>query len=281
MSKLLHDTVFFRLTETGSYDFKGGTRLYSMLSQSYLRRITCILPLTTPNPTALAALLKEYKDVFSETMDQNSSLRDPACCTTARVAAQSMSPLLLGVKFDNSSPLETQAQEQDLNPDPGSPRACGPRGCPPVFFGVKPQQAEAPAKPQSQDTSTSSTMMAPEEEYLKFPNGGRDDTYTNFMSLKSSQVTNQEPTQERGTGLRPNPMTTTLEQDNQVAKLRFLTNERTPGLSAILLPLDLSTQFPRPRFPQCPDEPPMENVKFGGGVLYRPKDPALQTYCHF
>ncbi|KAJ9048670.1 hypothetical protein DSO57_1032551 [Entomophthora muscae] len=60
------------------------------------------------------------------------------------------------------------------------------------------------------------------------------------MSLKSKPVTNQEPTQGRGTSLQPGPMTTTLEQDNQVAKLGVLTNERTPGPSAILLPLDPS-----------------------------------------
>ncbi|KAJ9071790.1 hypothetical protein DSO57_1033549 [Entomophthora muscae] len=186
--------------------------------------------------------------------------------------------------IENSFPLETQAQEQDSNPNPGYPWATGPVDCSAAclcFFGIKPLQAEAPAKPQSQNTSTSSTMVAPEEEPLKFPNGGRDDAYVNFMILKSSQVTNQEPTQERGTGPRPDPMTTTLEQDNQVAELGATTNERTPRPSAILLPLDPSTQFPQPSFPQCPDESPMENFKFGGGVLYRPKDPALQTYCHF
>ncbi|KAJ9067299.1 hypothetical protein DSO57_1000880 [Entomophthora muscae] len=183
----------------------------------------------------------------------------------------------LHVKIDNSSPLETQVQEWDSNPDPGSPGlpSLWTAGLPArlCFFGIEPLQAEALAKPQSQNTSTSSTMVVPKEEPLKFPNGSRDDAYVNFMSLKPSQVTNQELTQERGTGLWPDPMTTTLEQDNQVAKSRFLTNEITPRQSAILLPLDLSTQ--------CPDEPSMENVKFGGGVLYRLKDPALQTYCHF
>ncbi|KAJ9072781.1 hypothetical protein DSO57_1023604 [Entomophthora muscae] len=90
------------------------------------------------------------------------------------------------VKIDNSSPLETQAQERDLNPDPGLPRAAHLR-----FSGIEPLQAEAPAKPQSQNTSTSSTMVAPKEEPLKLPNGGRDSAYVNFMSLKFSQVTNQ------------------------------------------------------------------------------------------
>ncbi|KAJ9075593.1 hypothetical protein DSO57_1034574 [Entomophthora muscae] len=162
---------------------------------------------------------------------------------------------------------------------PTGHRAYGPLGCP-CFLGINPLQAEAPVNSRSQNTDTSPTIVAPKEEPLKFPNEGRDGAYVSFMSLKSSQATNQEPTQERGMGLRPGPMTTTLKQDNQVAKSRFLTNERTPRTSAILLLSDPSTQFPRPSFPQCPDEP-MENVKFGGGVLYRPKDPALQTYCHF
>ncbi|KAJ9081394.1 hypothetical protein DSO57_1015101 [Entomophthora muscae] len=139
---------------------------------------------------------------------------------------------------------------------------------------------EAPVNHQSQNTNTSPTIVAPKEEPLKLPNEGRDGAYVSFMRLKSSQATNQEPTQERGTGMRPGPMTMMLKQDNQVAKSRFLTNERTPRPSIILLLSDPSTQFPQPSFPQCPDEP-MENVKFGGGVLYRPKDPALQTYHHF
>ncbi|KAJ9048362.1 hypothetical protein DSO57_1035742 [Entomophthora muscae] len=167
--------------------------------------------------------------------------------------------VLNSVKIDNSSSLETKAQEWDSNPNPGFPQDAGSvdrRAARPCFFRIKPLEAEAPAKPQSQNTSTSSIIVALKEEPLELPNGGRDDAYVNFMSLKSSQVTNQEPTQERGTGPRPNPMTTTLEQDNKVAKLRFLTNERTPGPSAIFLPLDPSTQFSQPSFPQCPDEPP-------------------------
>ncbi|KAJ9086313.1 hypothetical protein DSO57_1005303 [Entomophthora muscae] len=64
------------------------------------------------------------------------------------------------------------------------------------------------------------------------------------MSLKSTLVANQEPSPEEDTGLQHDPMTTTLEQDNQVANLRFLTNERTPGPSAILPPLNPSTQIP-------------------------------------
>ncbi|KAJ9063899.1 hypothetical protein DSO57_1036192 [Entomophthora muscae] len=74
--------------------------------------------------------------------------------------------------------------------------------------------------------------------------------------------------------MRPNPMATTLEQDNQVANLRYLTNERTPGSGAILLPLKPSTQISQAHISQCPDEPPMENVNF------RVQDhPALLPLC--
>ncbi|KAJ9066233.1 hypothetical protein DSO57_1011562 [Entomophthora muscae] len=169
------------------------------------------------------------------------------------------------VKIDNSSPLETQAWEQDSNPGPGSLQAAGPMDCWAAhlcFLGIKPLQAEAPVNSQSQNTDISLTIVAPKEEPFKLPNEGRDGAYVSFMSLKSSQTTNQEPTQERGMGLWPGPMTMMLKQDNQVAKSRLLTNERTLRPSAILLLSDPSTQFPRPSFLQCPDEP-MENVKFG------------------
>ncbi|KAJ9077830.1 M-phase phosphoprotein 8 [Entomophthora muscae] len=39
-----------------------------------------------------------------------------------------------GVRIDNSSSLETQAQEQELNPHPGFLWAARPVDCPPAFF---------------------------------------------------------------------------------------------------------------------------------------------------
>ncbi|KAJ9081344.1 hypothetical protein DSO57_1015627 [Entomophthora muscae] len=93
------------------------------------------------------------------------------------------------VKIDNSSPLETQAQERDLNPGPGFLRAAGPMdrwATHPCFLGIKPLQAEAPVNSQSQNTNTSPTIVAPKEEPLKLPNEGRDSAYVSFMSLKSS-----------------------------------------------------------------------------------------------
>ncbi|KAJ9063990.1 hypothetical protein DSO57_1035075 [Entomophthora muscae] len=188
------------------------------------------------------------------------------------------------VRIDNSPPLEPQAQEQESNPEPGSPRAARPmdRGTArPQFSGVEPLQADAEDDGPSSEADQAKEIIAPSGVPITTPNGGAQATIISFMSLKSTPATNQEPTQGRGTSPQPGPMTTTLEQDNQVAKLGVSINERTPGLSTILLLLDPSTQFPRPCLSQCPDDPPMENVKFGGGVLYRPKDPTLQTYCHF
>ncbi|KAJ9081050.1 hypothetical protein DSO57_1018671 [Entomophthora muscae] len=173
------------------------------------------------------------------------------------------------VRIDNSFTLETWAQGQDLNPDPESLQATGPgdQGAACLRFpGVKPLQAEAKNDGPNGEASQTKEIIE--------PNGG-------LHEFKSTLVTNQEPSLEEGMGLWPDPMTTTLEQDNQAAKLRSLTNEQTPGPGAILLPWNPSTQIPRARPSQCPDEPLMENVKFRSGVLYRPKNPALQTYCYF
>ncbi|KAJ9068249.1 hypothetical protein DSO57_1030543 [Entomophthora muscae] len=150
------------------------------------------------------------------------------------------------VRIDNSSSLETQAKEQGSNPEPGFLWASGPvnRGTACLrFSGIEPPQA---------DTK-------------------RIDPCT----------TNQEQTQERGTGLWPGPMTSTPEQDNQAAKLRFLTNGRTPRPGAILPPLDPSTQFPWPWPSQCLDGPPMENVKFGGGYYIDPRTPRSKLITIF
>ncbi|KAJ9076940.1 M-phase phosphoprotein 8 [Entomophthora muscae] len=53
------------------------------------------------------------------------------------------------VKIDNSLPQETWAQGWDSNPEPTFLRAVGPMDQGPArlhFFGIKPLQAEAPAK---------------------------------------------------------------------------------------------------------------------------------------
>ncbi|KAJ9068192.1 hypothetical protein DSO57_1031133 [Entomophthora muscae] len=54
-----------------------------------------------------------------------------------------------GVRIDNYSPLETQAQKQESNLDPGLPQAAGPMDQEPAclrFSEINFLQAEAPAK---------------------------------------------------------------------------------------------------------------------------------------
>ncbi|KAJ9048890.1 hypothetical protein DSO57_1030134 [Entomophthora muscae] len=49
---------------------------------------------------------------------------------------------LLCVRIDNSLPLEPQAQERELNPEPGFPRAYGLRDCRTacIFLGLGPRE---------------------------------------------------------------------------------------------------------------------------------------------
>ncbi|KAJ9052910.1 hypothetical protein DSO57_1029369, partial [Entomophthora muscae] len=132
-----------------------------------------------------------------------------------------------GVRIDNSSSLETQAQEWDSNPDPGFPWATGPmdqRAACPRFPEVDPPQADT----KNVDPN------APNGGLTKALNGGNKISTISFMILKSTLATNQEPSSEGGP--QPNPVTTTLKQYNQVANSRLLTNERTPSPGAILLP---------------------------------------------
>ncbi|KAJ9066015.1 hypothetical protein DSO57_1013891 [Entomophthora muscae] len=168
-------------------------------------------------------------------------------------------------RIDNSSSLETRAQEQKSNPNPGPPWTTHLR-----FSGIETPQADTKNVGPCSETSQTKEIIAPNGRLITAPNGGTDLATISFMNLKSTPATNQEPTQERGTGLQPGPMTTTLKQDNQVAKSRFLTNERTPRPSDILLPLDPSTQFPWPCLSQYPDEPLMENVNLRSPGLPAP-----------
>ncbi|KAJ9049408.1 hypothetical protein DSO57_1024952 [Entomophthora muscae] len=189
-----------------------------------------------------------------------------------------------GVRIDNSFTLETWAQGWDLNPKPRPPWAASPmdQGAAfPNFPDVKPLQAESKIDGQNGKASQTKEISMPNGGVIKTPNGGNETSTISFMSLKSTLVTNQEKSPEGTTGPRLDPMTITLEQDNQVTNLRSLINERTPSLGTILLPLNQSTQNPWACLSLCPDESPLENIKFGSGVLYRPKDPTLQTYCHF
>ncbi|KAJ9090374.1 hypothetical protein DSO57_1003110 [Entomophthora muscae] len=129
--------------------------------------------------------------------------------------------------IDNSSSLETWAREQESNPNPGSPWAAGPvdrRTARPHFTGIKSPQADTENVGPCSETGQKKEIIAPNGRLITAPNGGTEAATISFMNLKSTPAANQEPTQERGTGPQPGPMTTTLKQDNQVAKSRFLTN---------------------------------------------------------
>ncbi|KAJ9081217.1 hypothetical protein DSO57_1017061 [Entomophthora muscae] len=123
------------------------------------------------------------------------------------------------------------------------------------FSRVKPPQAEAKNDGPNDEASQTKGIIAPNEGVIKAPNGGNKIPTISSMSLKSTLVANQETSPEEDMGLWPNPMTTTLEQDDQVANLRFLTNERNPVLGAVLLSLNPSTQIPQAHLFQRPDEP--------------------------
>ncbi|KAJ9058654.1 hypothetical protein DSO57_1010223 [Entomophthora muscae] len=129
------------------------------------------------------------------------------------------------------------SQTQNLDP----PGLLGLWTAGPHFSGIEPPQADTEDDGPCSETDHTKEIIAPSGMPITAPNGGAKAATISFMSLKSAPATNQEPTQGRGTGLQPGPMTMTLEQDNQVAKLGVLTNERTPRPSTILLPLDPST----------------------------------------
>ncbi|KAJ9078722.1 hypothetical protein DSO57_1003582 [Entomophthora muscae] len=169
-------------------------------------------------------------------------------------------------RIDNSSSLETQAQERESNPDPGPPWAAGPvdfRTDRPHFSGINPLQADTKNVGPCSEIGQTKEIIAQNGRLITAPNG----VYTSGQSRAV-------PGKRHGSAA--NPMTRTLKQDNQVAKLRFLTNERTPGPSAILSPLNPSTQFPQAYLSQCPDESPMENINLRSSD---PPAPLPAVFC--
>ncbi|KAJ9063459.1 hypothetical protein DSO57_1000049 [Entomophthora muscae] len=185
-------------------------------------------------------------------------------------------PRLHLVRIDNSSSLETQAQEQESNLNPGFLQATRPvdrRTARLCFSGIKPLQADTENVGPCSKTGQTKEIIAPNRRLIIAPNRGTEATTISFMNLKPTPMTNQELSQESGMGPQPGPMNTTLKKDNQVVKLRFLTNERTPGPSTILLPLDLSTQIPWACLPNALFEifcPPCPAIFLPLGVPFGP-----------
>ncbi|KAJ9052221.1 hypothetical protein DSO57_1036436 [Entomophthora muscae] len=87
----------------------------------------------------------------------------------------------------------------------------------PRFPEVEPPQAEAKNDGPNGKASQTKGISVPNRGVIKAPNGGNETSIISFMSLKSTLAANQESSPEGGTGPQSNPMTTTLEQDNQVA----------------------------------------------------------------
>ncbi|KAJ9086634.1 hypothetical protein DSO57_1001916 [Entomophthora muscae] len=118
------------------------------------------------------------------------------------------------VRIDSSSSLETWAREQELNPDPRSPWAAGPvdqRTAHLRFSGIESLQAEAKNVGPCSETGQTKEIIAPNGRPITAPNRGTEAATISFMNFKSTPVANQEPSPGRGTGLRPNLMTTTLK----------------------------------------------------------------------
>ncbi|KAJ9067813.1 hypothetical protein DSO57_1035363 [Entomophthora muscae] len=101
------------------------------------------------------------------------------------------------VRIDNFSPLELQAQERELNPEPGFPWAAGPEDCEtncPHFSGIEPLQADVEEDGPPRKVDQAKEIIALSGMPITTPNGGNQATTISFMSLKSSPATNQEPT---------------------------------------------------------------------------------------
>ncbi|KAJ9085634.1 hypothetical protein DSO57_1012006 [Entomophthora muscae] len=188
------------------------------------------------------------------------------------------------VRIDNSSSLESWAWEQELNPDPRSPQASGPldqRIACPHFSGIEPPEADAKNVGPCSKTGQTKEIISPNGRPIAATNRGTEVATISFMNLKSTPVANQELSPGRGMGLRPNPMTTTLKQVNQVANSRFLTNERTPGPSAILLHFDPSTQPPWACLSQCPYKPPWKVLSLEVGCYIDQRTPHSKLIAIF
>ncbi|KAJ9052047.1 hypothetical protein DSO57_1038087 [Entomophthora muscae] len=77
------------------------------------------------------------------------------------------------IRIDNSSSLETWAQEQESNPDPGFSWAAGPvdrRTACPHFSGIEPPQADTVNVGPCSETSQTKEILAPNGRLITAPN---------------------------------------------------------------------------------------------------------------
>ncbi|KAJ9048715.1 hypothetical protein DSO57_1032189 [Entomophthora muscae] len=111
----------------------------------------------------------------------------------------------LDCRIDNSSSLETQAREQESNPDPRPPRPPGLWTARPRISGIEPPQADTKNVGPCSETSQTKEIFAPNGRLITAPIGGTDLATISFMNLKATPATNQEPTQEIGQACGPVP----------------------------------------------------------------------------
>ncbi|KAJ9063898.1 hypothetical protein DSO57_1036191 [Entomophthora muscae] len=138
----------------------------------------------------------------------------------------------LFVRIVNSFPLETWAQGQDLNPDPESLWATGPKNWGAAclrFPGVGPLQAEAKNDGPNNEASQTKGIIAPNKGSIKEPNGGNKILTTSFMSLKATPAANQELPPGEGMGSRckvtpPLALDRTIPPDVQRKQLKIQSN---------------------------------------------------------
>ncbi|KAJ9070927.1 hypothetical protein DSO57_1002554 [Entomophthora muscae] len=134
--------------------------------------------------------------------------------------------LITPVRIDNSSSLETWAREKGSNPKPGFLWTPGPVDCRtayPRFSGIELSQADTKCINPCSKERISKEIIPPNGGLITATNVSTDLATISFINLKSTPATNQESTQERGTGLQPSPMTSTLKLDDHAAKLRIWT----------------------------------------------------------
>ncbi|KAJ9086117.1 hypothetical protein DSO57_1007520 [Entomophthora muscae] len=115
---------------------------------------------------------------------------------------------------------------------------CGLAAC--ILLRLNPPQAEAKDNFPKGKASQTKEIITSNVGAIKTPNGDDKIPTVCFIGLNTTLVANQDVSPEVSTGPWPNLMTTAQEQENQVTNLGFLTNERTPGPGAILLPLNPS-----------------------------------------
>ncbi|KAJ9066198.1 hypothetical protein DSO57_1011973 [Entomophthora muscae] len=94
-----------------------------------------------------------------------------------------------GVRIENSSSLETWAQEQGLNPEPGFLWAAGPvdrRNTHPHFSEIEPLQADTERIDPCGKKRQTKEIIAPNGGFITVPNGGTDLATISVINLKST-----------------------------------------------------------------------------------------------